>query len=138
METSEITARLQSLAGTTPVGLTGLDPIPYGERRWNGAVWPDIQVDAYNRELARITSHHAAGYDVQHLIDGLYNLAHQFDEAGKRPREVQTGQRVTTADGPGYVYSIEHDWAAVVLDKHAGRSNAPIYWAKLTELEESK
>jgi hypothetical protein len=49
--------------------------------------------------------------------------------------ETKAGQRVSTADGQGYVYSIEHDWAAVVLDKHAGRNNAPIYWAKLSELE---
>jgi len=76
--------------------------------------------------------------DTQHLINGLYNLAHQFDNAGKQVREVQTGQRVNTKDGQGYVYGIEHDWAAVVLDKHQGRSNAPIYWAKLSELEESK
>lgn len=48
---------------------------------------------------------------------------------------VAVGQTVQTPDGQGYVYSIEHDWAAVVLDKHAGRSNAPIYWAKLTELK---
>jgi len=119
-----------------PTGLTGLDPIPYGERRWNGVVWPAVQVDAYNRELARIADRHRAGYDTQHLIDGLYNLAAGFDEAGKQVREVQTGQRVTTKDGPGYVYSIEHDWAAVVLDKHAHRNNAPIYWAKLSELQE--
>lgn len=50
---------------------------------------------------------------------------------------IKRGQRVTTADGQGYVYAIEHDWAAVVLDKHSHRNNAPIYWAKLEELEES-
>jgi hypothetical protein len=83
MQTSEITARLQSLACTTPVGLTGLDPMPYGYRRWNGSVWPGSQVDAYNRELARIAARHNAGMDTQHLINGLYNLAHQFDYAGK-------------------------------------------------------
>ena len=83
MDTREITARLQSLQ-SLPEGLTALDPIPYGETRWNGSVWPDIQVDAYNRELARIAIRHSAGYDVQNLIDGLYNLAHGFDYAGKR------------------------------------------------------
>jgi hypothetical protein len=66
-----------------PIGLTGLDPMPYGYKRWNGSVWPNIQVDRYNAELARIASRHNAGYDVQNLIDGLYNLAHGFDYAGK-------------------------------------------------------
>lgn len=83
MKTSEITARLQSLQATAPVGLTGLDPMPYGETRWNGSVWPDIQVDRYNAELSRIASRHRAGMDTQHLIDGLYNMAHGFDYAGK-------------------------------------------------------
>ena len=71
---------------TLPIGLTGLDPIPYGGTRWNGAVWPDIQVDSYNRELERIAIRHRAGYNVQNLIDGLYNLAHGFDVAGKPAR----------------------------------------------------
>lgn len=66
-----------------PIGLTGLDPMPYGYRRWNGSVWPDIQVDSYNRLLAKIAIHHKAGYDTQNLIDGLYNLAYGFDYAGK-------------------------------------------------------
>ena len=47
------------------------------------------------------------------------------------------GNRVTVAGESGYIYSIEHDWAAVVLDKNAHRSNAPICWAKLTELKEA-
>ena len=67
----------------SPVGLTGLEPIPYGETRWNGAVWPNIQVDSYNRLLADIASKHRAGMDTQNLIDGLYNLAYGFDSAGK-------------------------------------------------------
>jgi hypothetical protein len=112
--------------------------MPYGQTRWNGSVWPNSQVDAYNAELARIAARHNAGMATEHLIDGLYNLAHGFDYAGKQVREVHAGQRVTTKDGAGYVYVIEHDWAGVVLDKNAHRSNAPIYWAKLTELEESK
>lgn len=86
MNTSEITARLQSLQATAPVGLTGLDPMPYGETRWNGSVWPDIQVDAYNRLLADIAGKHRAGMDTQNLIDGLYNMAHGFDTAGKPVR----------------------------------------------------
>ena len=64
-----------------PPGLTGVDPIPYGYRRWNGAVWADIQVDRYNHEIARIWVAHTAGYDTQRLVDGLYNLAHGFDVA---------------------------------------------------------
>lgn len=60
-------------------GLTGTAPMPYGYRRWNGAVWSDAHVDAYNAELARIVSRHDAGYDVTSLVNGLYNLANQFD-----------------------------------------------------------
>jgi hypothetical protein len=68
---------------TLPAGLTSLNPIPYGERRWNGSVWAPIQVDRYNSELERIATRHAAGMVTQHLIDGLYNLANGFDQAGK-------------------------------------------------------
>ena len=57
--------------------------MPYGYRRWNGAVWADIQVDAYNSELSRILSRHDAGGTPTALVDGLYNLAHSFDYAGK-------------------------------------------------------
>jgi len=64
-----------------PAGLTGFDPMPYGYRRWNGTIWPDIQVDAYNAELTRIESRFKAGYNVEALVNGLYNLAHQFDQA---------------------------------------------------------
>ena len=66
-----------------PDGLTGFEPMPYGYRRWNGSVWPNVQVDRYNSELARIKARHEAGMDTQHLINGLYNLASGFDEAGK-------------------------------------------------------
>lgn len=64
-------------------GMTGTDPMPYGYRRWNGAVWPDVHVDAYNRELSRIIERNAAGHDVAALVNGLYNLAHGFDYAGR-------------------------------------------------------
>ena len=70
---------------TNPVGLTGTAPMPYGYRRWNGAVWPDIQVDAYNRTLAHIETRHAAGMSTEALINGLYNLAHSFDYARADP-----------------------------------------------------
>lgn len=68
---------------TLPVGLTGFDPMPYGYRRWNGSVWADLQVDRYNDELARIERRHRHGLEVQHLIDGLYNLARGFDYCAK-------------------------------------------------------
>lgn len=74
------------MSSALPIGLTGLEPMPYGETRWNGAVWPDIQVDRYNAELSRIASRHRAGMGTQNLIDGLYNLAHGFDSAGKPAR----------------------------------------------------
>lgn len=48
---------------------------------------------------------------------------------------MERGQRVKTADGNGYIYIIEHDWAGIVLDKNSHRNNKPIYWAKLSELE---
>ena len=66
-----------------PIGLTGSDPMPYGYRRWNGAVWPDIQVDAYNSALSRIMARHAAGMPTETLVNGLYNLARGFDYAGQ-------------------------------------------------------
>jgi hypothetical protein len=77
--------RAADAAATRPKipGLTDTAPMPYGYRRWNGAVWPNIQVDAYNRELDRIRSRHDAGLNVQHLVDGLYNLANGFDAMGK-------------------------------------------------------
>lgn len=65
---------------TLPAGITGFNPMPYGYKRWNGVIWPNIQVDSYNAELERIQSRHANGLDVQHLVNGLYNLAHQFDQ----------------------------------------------------------
>jgi len=71
------------MSAAVPPGLTGTDPMPYGYRRWNGSVWADIQVDRYNAELRRIEKRHAAGYDVTHLVDGLYNLATQFDYVGE-------------------------------------------------------
>ncbi len=68
-----------------PAGITSFKPMPYGYRRWNGAIWPAVQVDAYNRQLADIERLHYAGYDeaCQSLIDGLYNLAAGFDAAGR-------------------------------------------------------
>ena len=66
---------------TMPAGLTGVDPMPYDYRRWNGAIWPDCQVDAYNMEMERIAVRHRAGMDTTALVDGLYNLAFQFDHA---------------------------------------------------------
>ena len=68
---------------STPVALTGVGPTPYGERRWNGSIWADVQVDAYNRELARIVIRHAAGMDTVALVNGLYNLANGFDHVEK-------------------------------------------------------
>lgn len=62
-----------------PAGITGFGPMPYGYVRWNGAVWPDIQVDAYNRQLALIQSRHSAGMSTEALVNGLYNLANGFD-----------------------------------------------------------
>ena len=67
----------------TPPGLTHTRFMPYGYRRWNGAVWADEQVDAYNRELSNIVTKHRAGYDTEHLVNGLYNLAASFDTHGK-------------------------------------------------------
>lgn len=64
---------------TPPPGLTGTDPMPYGYRRWNGTIWPNAHIDAYNAELARIKRRHEAGMNTSHLVNGLYNLAHQFD-----------------------------------------------------------
>ena len=64
-----------------PAGITGFGPMPYGYRRWNGAVWPSAHVDAYNRELARIERLHRDGLDVTRFVNGLYNLASGFDNA---------------------------------------------------------
>lgn len=64
-------------------GLSGTEHMPYGYRRWNGVVWMDCQVDAYNSLLDRIVARALDGFDVEHLVNGLYNLAHGFDRAGK-------------------------------------------------------
>lgn len=75
-----------SATTTPPVGLTSLAPMPYGYRRWNGSVWADIQVDAYNRTVERIAARHAAGMPTEALVNGLYNLAAGFDAV--RPKAV--------------------------------------------------
>lgn len=67
-----------------PTGITGFDHMPYGYRRWNGSIWANIQVDAYNRKIDNIRRYYESGYDVscQIEIDNLYNLAQSFDYAG--------------------------------------------------------
>jgi hypothetical protein len=45
------------------------------------------------------------------------------------------GQRVTVDGQSGYIYVIDHAWAGLVLDRNAHKSNAPIFWVKLSELE---
>lgn len=67
-----------------PNGLTSFDHMPYGYRRWNGSVWADIQVDAYNKQLDNIRRYHEAGYSTacQIEINNLYNLAFSFDSVG--------------------------------------------------------
>lgn len=65
---------------TLPDGITSFDPVPYGEVRWNGSVWASGHVDAYNAELRRIEARHRAGMNVDHLVNGLYGLAHGFDD----------------------------------------------------------
>ena len=62
-----------------PIGLTGLDPIPYGYRRWNGRVWPDVHIDEYNARLADIGARHAAGYDTSVQVEELYRRSFMFD-----------------------------------------------------------
>lgn len=70
---------MNSTTQSLPAGITGFDRMPYGYRRWNGSVWANIQVDSYNASLSNIERRHKAGFNVQHLIDGLYNLAYSFD-----------------------------------------------------------
>ena len=48
------------------------------------------------------------------------------------------GQRVTVAGESGRIYAIEHDWAAIALDKDAHKNNPPIFWAKFDELTNEK
>ena len=64
-----------------PIGLTGLDPIPYGYRRWNGHVWPDVHIDEYNARLADIGALHAAGYDTSVQVEELYRRSFMFDHS---------------------------------------------------------
>ena len=47
------------------------------------------------------------------------------------------GQRVKVAGGDeqGSIYAIEHDWAAIALDKDAHKPNPTVFWAKFDELE---
>ena len=64
---------------TLPAGITSLDPIPYGYRRFNGRVWPDVHVDEYNTRLADIGALHAAGYDTRAQVEELYRRSFMFD-----------------------------------------------------------
>lgn len=66
-----------------PPGLRDVPDMPYGYRRWNGAVWADIQVDVYNNAVKRAVDRHRAGYDATALVNGVYNLAKGFDRCGK-------------------------------------------------------
>lgn len=78
---------MSALVGTTrvyPDGIASWEPVSYGQRRWNGSVWANTQVDTYNAELDRIRSRHDAGLSVTHLVNGLYNLAHGFDNVISR------------------------------------------------------
>jgi len=67
------------MTNTLPAGIRSFDHIPYEYRRWNGAVWVDLWVDHYNRQLDTIKTMHEAGYDTQSLIDGLYRQAQSWD-----------------------------------------------------------
>ncbi|WP_165605987.1 hypothetical protein [Mycolicibacterium mucogenicum] len=88
----ELAAHIQDMAAkaatttSLPAGLTSDQPMPYGYRRWNGAVWPDCQVDAYNRAVAQAIERHRAGYDASALVNGVYNLASSFDRHAKQAR----------------------------------------------------
>ena len=64
---------------TLPAGLTSLEPIPYGYRRWNGRVWHDVHIDEYNSRLADIGALHAAGYDTSAQVEELYRRSFMFD-----------------------------------------------------------
>ena len=62
-----------------PIGLTGLDHIPYGYRRWNGRIWSNLQIDEYNQRLDDIGALHAAGYDTSVQVEELYRRSFMFD-----------------------------------------------------------
>jgi hypothetical protein len=47
------------------------------------------------------------------------------------------GNRVTVDGKAGRIYAIDHDWAGLILDETAHRSNPPIFWAKFDELKEA-
>lgn len=51
---------------------------------------------------------------------------------------VEPGQRVSVEGETGRVYALDHDWAAVILDRESHRANPPIFWAKLSELTEEQ
>ena len=46
--------------------------------------------------------------------------------------------RVTVGEHQGRIYALDADWAAVILDSQASRTNPPIFWAKLNELAKVK
>jgi hypothetical protein len=48
------------------------------------------------------------------------------------------GERVKVAGEEGRIYALDADWAAVILDSQASRTNPPIFWAKLHELSKTK
>lgn len=53
-------------------------------------------------------------------------------------KSVNVGQRVTVEGEAGRVYALDHEWAAVILDKESHRVNPPIFWAKISELTEEQ
>lgn len=114
---------------TLPNGLTSLEPIPYGERRWNGAIWAHAQVDSYNRELCRIKARHEAGMNTQHLIDGLYNLADSFDFAGKPRKQCDATLAGVTTVCSDDSMEVWHGMAtpAVACGKHVSSDQQAVF-----------
>jgi hypothetical protein len=47
----------------------------------------------------------------------------------------EPGQHVKAAGETGRVYCIDHDWAGLILDSQAHKTNPPIFWARISELE---
>jgi hypothetical protein len=50
----------------------------------------------------------------------------------------QIGQHVKAAGETGRVYCLDHDWAGLILDSNSHKVNPPIFWAKVSELQQAE
>ena len=84
LSTNNQPERVVRMTNNYPTGLRSFEPRKIGEKRWNGTVWAPAWVERYNAELKRIEARFKCGYNVDHLVNGLYSMAIGFDYADKK------------------------------------------------------